>query len=130
MPARPKTSDEQIVQATRELIEREGRDGFSMTDVATAVGIRAPSLHSRFKDRASLISGVEVEVCNEIATAFLDAAVCWTLRSAMPRPQSGGATSPAWRGRSSRGWRPTWSNRKGRWRCCAWSLRPRQARPS
>jgi hypothetical protein len=67
MPARPKTSDAQIIRAARELIEREGRDGFSMTDVAAAVGIRAQSLYSR----SSLISGVEVEVCNEIASIGL-----------------------------------------------------------
>lgn len=75
MPARPKTSDAQIIRAARELIERNGRHDFSMTDVASAVGIRTPSLYGRFKDRASLISGVEVQVCNEVTTALHDATV-------------------------------------------------------
>lgn len=67
MPAHPKTTDAQIVQATRRLIEREGRDGFSMNDVAKAVGIRAPSLYGRFKDRASLLGAVELHVCGDLA---------------------------------------------------------------
>jgi AcrR family transcriptional regulator len=67
MPAHPKTTDAQIVQAARHLVEREGRDGFSMNDVATSVGIRAPSLYGRFKDRASLLAAVELQVCAELA---------------------------------------------------------------
>lgn len=67
MPAHPKTTDVQIVQAARQLVEREGRDGFSMNDVAASVGIRAPSLYGRFKDRASLIAAVELQVCAELA---------------------------------------------------------------
>ena len=67
MPARPKTTDVQIVQAARDLVEREGRDGFSMNDVAASVGIRAPSLYGRFKDRASLLGAVELHVCAELA---------------------------------------------------------------
>jgi AcrR family transcriptional regulator len=65
MPAHPKTTDTQIIQAARRLVEREGRDGFSMNDVAAAVGIRAPSLYGRFKDRASLLAAVELHVCAE-----------------------------------------------------------------
>jgi len=48
------------------LVEREGRDGFSMNDVAESVGIRAPSLYGRFKDRASLLSAVELHVCADL----------------------------------------------------------------
>jgi AcrR family transcriptional regulator len=66
MPAHPKTTDTQIIQAARRLVEREGRDGFSMNDVAAAVGIRAPSLYGRFKDRASLLAAVELSVCAEL----------------------------------------------------------------
>jgi AcrR family transcriptional regulator len=67
MPAHPKTTDAQIVLATRHLVESEGRDGFSMNDVAAAVGIRAPSLYNRFEDRASLLGAVELQVCAELA---------------------------------------------------------------
>jgi AcrR family transcriptional regulator len=67
MPAHPKTTDAQIVQAARRLVEREGRDGFSMKDVAESVGIRAPSLYGRFKDRAGLLGAIEMHVCAELA---------------------------------------------------------------
>jgi AcrR family transcriptional regulator len=75
MPARPKTSDAEIIRATRDLIERDGRNGLSMINVASAVGIRTPSLYSRFKDRKSLLGGVEVEVCNEVTAALAGATV-------------------------------------------------------
>lgn len=67
MPAHPKTTDAQIVQAARHLVECAGLDGFSMNDVAESVGIRAPSLYGRFKDRASLLGAVELQVCAELA---------------------------------------------------------------
>jgi AcrR family transcriptional regulator len=67
MPAHPKTTDAQVVQAARHLVEREGRDGFSMNDVAASVGIRAPSLYGRFNDRAGLLGAVELQVCAELA---------------------------------------------------------------
>lgn len=67
MPAHPKTTDAEIVQAARRLIEREGRDRFSMNDVAESVGIRAPSLYGRFRDRAGLLGAVEQHVCAELA---------------------------------------------------------------
>jgi AcrR family transcriptional regulator len=66
MPAHPKTTDAKIVQAARRLVEREGRDGFSMNDVAESVGIRAPSLYGRFKDRASLLGAIEIHVCADL----------------------------------------------------------------
>jgi AcrR family transcriptional regulator len=74
MPAHPKTTDAQIVQAARYLVERQGRDGFSMNEVAAAVGIRAPSLYGRFKDRDSLLAAVELQVWAELA-AFLGDAI-------------------------------------------------------
>jgi AcrR family transcriptional regulator len=67
MPANPKTTDAQIIQAARHLVECEGAGGFSMNDVAVSVGIRAPSLYGRFRDRASLLGAVELQVCAELA---------------------------------------------------------------
>src|SRR5579871_6625833 len=72
MPAHPKTTDAQIVHAARRLVESRGRDGFSMNDVAASVGIRAPSLYGRFKDRATLLSAVEVQMCAEFAVLLGD----------------------------------------------------------
>jgi AcrR family transcriptional regulator len=67
MPAHPKTTDLQIIQAARALLEHKGRDGFSMKDVAAAVHIRTPSLYGRFKDRADLLSAVDLQVWAELA---------------------------------------------------------------
>src|SRR5689334_21788790 len=61
MPALAKTSDEDIVHAARDLIERAGAENLSMQAVADAVGIRAPSLYKRFADRAALLGAVEHE---------------------------------------------------------------------
>jgi AcrR family transcriptional regulator len=74
MPAHPKTTDAQIIQAARRLVESQGRDGFSMNEVAASVGIRAPSLYGRFKDRAGLLAAVELELYAEV-TAVLASAI-------------------------------------------------------
>ena len=66
MPAPPKTTEEEIVGAVRELLEARGRDGFSMNDVARLVGVRAPSLYGRFADRASLIDALELALWREL----------------------------------------------------------------
>jgi AcrR family transcriptional regulator len=67
MPARPKTSDDEIIEATLTLFERNGRDGFSMSEIADAVGIRAPSLFGRFKNRAELLDKVELTLWRALA---------------------------------------------------------------
>jgi AcrR family transcriptional regulator len=73
MPSPPKTSDTAIVAAARRLVRRHGRDGFSMGDVAAAVGIRAPSLYGRFADRAALVTAVELSLWRELGKALAHA---------------------------------------------------------
>ena len=67
MPARPKTSDEEIIEVALKLFERKGRDGFSMSEIADAVGIRPPSLFGRFKNRAELLDKVELTLWEALA---------------------------------------------------------------
>jgi AcrR family transcriptional regulator len=56
MPALAKTTDAEIARAARRLFEKG--DDFSMTAVAAAVGIRAPSLYKRFADRDAIVARV------------------------------------------------------------------------
>lgn len=75
MPANPKTTRSEIVEVARALIERHGRDEFSMQDLAAAVGIRAPSLYGRFENRDQLVEAVELHVCAELAALLERAAI-------------------------------------------------------
>lgn len=73
MASPAKTTDAAIVAAARKLVEKHGRRGFSMKDVARLVGVRAPSLYGRFKHRSELIGAVELQVWDELARALAGA---------------------------------------------------------
>jgi AcrR family transcriptional regulator len=73
MPQPPKTTDAEIVAAARKLVESRGRNGFSMNDVAAAVGVRAPSLYGRFADRAALMSAVQLDFWRGLERAIVRA---------------------------------------------------------
>ncbi len=80
MPTPSKTTNADIVAAARALIESHGPE-FSMAELASAVGIRAPSLYKRFADRAAILSAVEEQVIHDL-TAHLAKA----LRRTVPSP--------------------------------------------
>ena len=75
MPAPPKTSHAQIVEAAGRLLESRGRDGFSLNDVAAAVGVRAPSLYRRFAGRAAILEAVELSLWRDLRAALAEAIV-------------------------------------------------------
>ena len=80
MPAHPKTSDSKILKAVRRLLERYGPGGFSTNDVADAVGVRAPSLYGRFRDRAALLNAVELTISmKDFGLCVAALAVCLAL---------------------------------------------------
>ncbi|MCS5717706.1 WHG domain-containing protein [Herbiconiux sp. CPCC 205763] len=56
MPAHEKTTRDAIVAAGRELLETLGIDGLTMQAVAERVGVRAPSLYKRVRDRRELLA--------------------------------------------------------------------------
>jgi AcrR family transcriptional regulator len=73
MPAHAQTSTGAIVAAGRRLLEERGMEALTMRDVASAVGVRAPSLYKRVRDRSDLIRLILEDVADEL-TATLDAA--------------------------------------------------------
>jgi AcrR family transcriptional regulator len=73
MPAHAQTSTDAIVAAGRRLLEERGMQALTMQDVARAVGVRAPSLYKRVRDRADLVRLILDDVADEL-TSVLDAA--------------------------------------------------------
>ena len=67
MPTPERTSYAEIVAAGRELLEQAGPSGLTMQAVATRVGVRAPSLYKRVKDRDALLIAVAEAVVEDLA---------------------------------------------------------------
>lgn len=73
MPTPARTSVDEIVTAGRKILESDGLDGLTMQRVADVVGVRAPSLYKRVRDRADLVRLIVEDVGREL-TETLDAA--------------------------------------------------------
>lgn len=73
MPTPERTSLTAIVDAGRDILESAGPSGLTMQAVAERVGVRAPSLYKRIRDREALLSAV-AEASADILTNRLDAA--------------------------------------------------------
>jgi AcrR family transcriptional regulator len=73
MPTPSRTSIDEIVAAGRAILESEGLDGLTMQRVATAVGVRAPSLYKRVRGRSALIRLIANDIAGELTVA-IDAA--------------------------------------------------------
>lgn len=67
MPTPEKTTLAAIVAAARELVERGGLDGLTMQAVAERVGVRAPSLYKRVRDRRELLSLAVAATLDDLA---------------------------------------------------------------
>jgi AcrR family transcriptional regulator len=73
MPAHAQTSAAAIVGAGRQLLEQRGRAAVTMREVAEAVGVRAPSLYKRVRNRDHLLQLILDNAADEL-TAALEAA--------------------------------------------------------
>jgi len=72
MSAPAKTSDGEICEAVRRLLESHGEAGMSMQAVAAAVGVRAPSLYKRFANRNDLLGAAARDALRELAALLGD----------------------------------------------------------
>lgn len=73
MPTPERTSLAAIIDAGRDILESAGPAGLTMQAVAERVGVRAPSLYKRIRDRDALLSAV-AEASADALTVRLDAA--------------------------------------------------------
>jgi AcrR family transcriptional regulator len=73
MPTPARTSVEEIVLAGRAIVESDGLDGLTMQRVAAAVGVKAPSLYKRVRNRQDLIRLFIEDVARDL-TETLDRA--------------------------------------------------------
>lgn len=80
MPTPARTSIEAIVAAGRAALAEDGLAGLTMQRVASTVGVRAPSLYKRVRDRDDLVRLVVEDLLRELGET-LDAAT----RSGDPR---------------------------------------------
>lgn len=75
MPTPDRTSLGEIVEAGRSLLESGGLSGLTMQAVADRVGVRAPSLYKRVRDRSELVSRVAEATIRELGDRLDAAAV-------------------------------------------------------
>jgi AcrR family transcriptional regulator len=73
MPTPERTSREAIVAAGCDLLETSGLEGLTMQSVAERVGVRAPSLYKRVRNREELVGLIAQATIDELG-ARLDSA--------------------------------------------------------
>lgn len=78
MPTPERTTTATIVAAGREALEARGSAGLTMQAVATSVGVRAPSLYKRIRDRDALLSAVAEAVVDDLAARLTSVAATTT----------------------------------------------------
>jgi Transcriptional regulator len=67
VPTPDRTSLPEIVAAAVDLLESDGLDGVTMNAVATRVGVRAPSLYKRVRNRDGLVRLVAEDALADLA---------------------------------------------------------------
>jgi AcrR family transcriptional regulator len=70
VPTPPRTSLEEIVRAGRAILDTDGLDALTMRSVAAIVGVRAPSLYKRVRDRDALVRLIAADVVNDLGAAL------------------------------------------------------------
>ncbi|WP_448720935.1 TetR/AcrR family transcriptional regulator [Microbacterium natoriense] len=74
MPAPQRVSTESLIATIREIAEKEGVDAVTMSSVAAAVGVRAPSLYKRAANRHELLRLAADDAARELGSEIADIA--------------------------------------------------------
>ncbi|MCK3768620.1 TetR/AcrR family transcriptional regulator [Microbacterium aerolatum] len=74
MPTPERTSHTAIIEAGREILESDGPAGLTMQAVAARVGVRAPSLYKRIRNRDALLAAVAEATVDDLARRLTAAA--------------------------------------------------------
>ena len=72
MGARPRTTEKEILDAIANLLSTAGLEGVTMSAVATAVGIQAPSLYKRYKNREAMLRALATRSLTEMRSLLQD----------------------------------------------------------
>jgi AcrR family transcriptional regulator len=83
MPTPERTSTPDIVEAAREILEREGLPQLTMQAVAVRVGVRAPSLYKRVRNHDDLIRLVTEAALDDLGDHLGAVALSGDVRSDM-----------------------------------------------
>ncbi len=70
MPAPIRATEAEMIRAARDLLERDGLDGVTMSAVAAALNIRPPSLYKKVRDRTGLVALIGDAVATDVLTAL------------------------------------------------------------
>jgi AcrR family transcriptional regulator len=81
VPTPARTSVDEIVRQGRAILESEGIDGLTMQRIANAVGVRAPSLYKRVRNRNDLLRLVANDAARELTNRLGEAATTGDARS-------------------------------------------------
>src|SRR5262245_25187767 len=85
MPTPARTSLAEIVAAGRAILEADGLPALTMQRVASAVGVRGPSLYKRVRDRGALVRLIAEDALRELADALERAATDGDARATLRR---------------------------------------------
>jgi AcrR family transcriptional regulator len=81
LPTPARTSIDAIIAAGRAILDADGLNGLTMSRVAAAVGVRAPSLYKRVKDRGDLVRLIVNDIAAELTQTLEAAATSGDARS-------------------------------------------------
>ena len=64
---------EPVVRAALKLLDREGLEGFTLRNVAAEIGVRAPSLYWRFRNKQDLVDEMATHVLLDVGAEIMNA---------------------------------------------------------